>query len=277
MIALLTNPDSGTGEAERVAEEIRRHGAEVEAFPLGEVERAVAAAPARIVVAGGDGSLGCVAAPAGRAGIPMAVVPTGTANDFARAVDIPLDLADAAELAVNGTHTRHLDIARMDDRPYLNVASLGLSPAAARRASGLKAALGPLAYTLGALRAGIEADPVECTVRCDGEELFAGDAWQVTVACTGAFGGGSSVEADPEDGRLDVVAIEADNRLRLVRHAYGLRAGEIEDQPGVHSRTGQDAEIEVSGTTGFNVDGELVESGTCRFTVEPHAVEVVVL
>mgnify|MGYP002336082741 CR=1 FL=1 len=197
-------------------------------------------------------------------------------NDFARAMEIPLDLDESVHLAVRGTGTRRLDIARMGDRPYLNVASLGLSPAAAERASGLKGSLGPLAYTLGALRAGVEADPVTCTVRCGGEELFSGEVWQVSVACTGAFGGGSSVEADPADGRLDVVAIEADNRLRLVRHAYGLRAGEVEEQPGVHSRSCPEAEVEVQGSTSFNVDGELVESGSCRFTVEPRAVEVVV-
>ena len=276
MIALLSNPDSGQGEAEDVAEAMRGLGAEVAVFGLDAVDEALGAKPERLVVAGGDGSLGCVAAPAARAGIPLAVVPTGTANDFARTLEIPGDTADAARLAVEGRTTRRLDIARMGDRPFLNVASLGLSPAAAERASGLKGKLGPLAYTLGALRAGVEAEPVECTVRCDGETLFAGEAWQVTVACTGAFGGGSSVEANPTDGRLDVVAIEAENRARLVRHAYGLRAGEVEGQPGVHSRRCSVAEVELAEATPFNVDGELVESGSCRFEVQADTVDVVV-
>lgn len=276
MIALLANPDSGQGEAEEVAGAMRELGATVSVFALDEVDAAVEAGPRRLVVAGGDGSLGCVAAPAARAGIPLAVVPTGTANDFARALEIPLDMEDAVRLAVRGTGTRRLDLARMGKRPFLNVASLGLSPAAAEHASGLKAKLGALAYAVGALRAGIEADAIECGVRCDGEELFAGEAWQVSVACTGAFGGGSSVEADPTDGRLDVVVIEAEARSRLVRHAYGLRAGEVEEQPGVHSRRCRVAEVELPGPTGFNVDGELVEAGSARFTVEPGAVEVVV-
>lgn len=275
-VALLANPESGQGDAGDVAGLLRDAGAEVRTFALEEAEAAVAAGPDRLVVAGGDGSLGCVAGPAARAGIPLAVVPTGTANDFARALELPLEPERAAELAVRGERTRALDVARMDGRLFLNVASLGLSPAAARRASGLKGALGPLAYTVGALRAGVEADPVRCAVRCDGEELFEGEAWQVSVACTGAFGGGSSVEADPADGRLDVVAIAAESRARLVRHAYGLRAGEVEDQPGVHNRRCRTAEIDVPEPTPFNVDGELVESGSCRFGVEPRALEVVV-
>jgi YegS/Rv2252/BmrU family lipid kinase len=276
LIALLANPDSGQGEAEEVAGAIEALGAEVAAFGLDEVDAAVAAHPVRLVVAGGDGSLGCVAAPAARAQLPLAVVPTGTANDFARALEIPLDTDDAVRIAVQGQETRAVDIARMDDRPFLNVASLGLSPSAAEHASGLKETLGSLAYTAGALRAGFEADPVRCSVRCDGDTLFEGDAWQVTVASTGAFGGGSSVEADPADGRLDVVAIEAESRARLVRHAYGLRAGDIEGQPGVHSRRCPTVEILLDEEQSFNVDGELVDSGSCRFEVESRAVAVVV-
>ena len=276
MIALLANPESGQGEADEVAEAMRGLEVDVTAFGFDQLDRAIAAQPERLVVAGGDGSLGCVAAPAGRADIPLAVVPTGTANDFARAMGIPLDTEEAVRLAATGEHTRRIDIAHMDDRPFLNGASLGMSPVAAEHASGLKAALGPLAYTVGALRAGLEADAVDCTVRCDGEDLFTGEAWQVTVACTGAFGGGSSVEADPADGRLDVVVIEAESRARLVRHAYGLRAGEIEGQPGVRKLRCAAAEIELDGREPFNVDGELVESGSCRFEVEPAAVSVVI-
>ena len=276
MIALLANPDSGQGDADNVADAMRGLGVEVAVFGLDDVNDAVAAGPSRLVVAGGDGSLGCVAASAARAGIPMAVVPTGTANDFARAMELPNDTEEAVRLAVKGQTTRRLDIARMGDRPFLNVASLGLSPTAAEHASGLKDTLGPFAYTVGALRAGIEADPVQCTVRCAGGELFSGLAWQVIVACTGAFGGGSSVDADPADGRLDVVAIEAETRARLVRHAYGMRRGEIEEQPGVHTADGATVEIEVADGTAFNVDGELVEAGSCRFSVEAGAVEVVV-
>jgi diacylglycerol kinase (ATP) len=276
LIALLANPDSGQGEADEVAGAMRGLGAEVATFGLDEIDAAIAAQPVRLAVAGGDGSLGGVAAAAARAGLPFAVIPTGTANDFARALEIPLDTGDAIRLAAEGNQTRRVDIAHMEDRPFLNVASLGLSPAAAEHASGLKGALGALAYTAGALRAGVEADPVDCVVEGDGEVLFEGAAWQVTVACTGAFGGGSSVEADPADGRLDVVAIEAESRARLVRHAYGLRAGDLEGQPGVHSLRCASAEVALAGTQDFNVDGELVESGSCRFEVEPQAVSVVV-
>jgi diacylglycerol kinase (ATP) len=275
-IALLANPGSGSGDAGSVAEVLRSHGAELRRFGLDQADEAIAARPERLVVAGGDGSIGPGADAASRAGVPMAVVPVGTANDFARAMGIPADVAEAARIAARGMSTRRLELGRMGARPFVNVASLGLAPVAARKARGLKRALGPAAYALGAVRAGATADPVPCAVRCDGEELFAGDAWQVTVACSGAFGGGAELETDPQDGLLDVVAIEAGSRLALARRAYGLRRGTIGTQERVRIRRCAGVEVEVPAGTPFNVDGEVVRSGPVAFSVQEAAVELVV-
>ena len=275
-VALLANPDSGSGEAHDVADCLRSHGLEVAELTLDEVERAVDSKPDRLVVAGGDGSLACVAAPAARAGISLAVIPTGTANDFARELDLPLELGEACRVAAEGTSVRRLDVGRMGDRPFLNVASTGLPPAAAEHADGLKEKLGPLAYAVGAARAGVEEDPFTCTVRCDGGEIHSGEAWQVTIACSGAFGGGSSIETELSDTKLDVVVIEAGSRLKLAQHAYGMRRGGIGEQEGVTKVRCSEAEVELEGVAAWNVDGELVEAGTTVFRVDSDAVEVVV-
>lgn len=275
-IALLRNPDSGSGEANDVSACLRERGFDVSEFSLDQIEEAFASDPDSVAVAGGDGSLACVAAPAARGGVPLAVIPTGTANDFARELGIPQDVAEACRVAADGAGHLDLDLAWMDGRPFLNVASLGLAPVAAENASGLKEHIGPLAYGVGALQAGLRADPVECRVLCDGGEVHSGEAWQVSVACTGAFGGGSSIETDLADGKLDLVVIDAGSRAKLVKHAYGLRRGGVGDQEGVeHIRCGE-ARIEFDGTESFNVDGELVESGSCSFRVDPRAVRVVV-
>jgi diacylglycerol kinase (ATP) len=275
-VALLANPGSGSGDAERVEDELRELGAQVSGFPLDEWEAAVEAGAERIVVAGGDGSIGCAAAAASRAGIPLGVVAVGTANDFARALELPDDLAEACRLAIEGERTQLLELGRMGERPFVNVASLGLAPAAARRAKGMKRFLGAAAYAIGAVRAGVSASPVACTVRCDGTELFAGDAWQATVACTGAFGGGADVVADPRDGYLNVVVVEATSRATLVVRAYGLRVGSLESQRGVRSCQAQRVDVDVPEGTSYNVDGEVVEAGPTLFTVRANAFDVVV-
>jgi diacylglycerol kinase (ATP) len=254
---------------------LRERGAEVCSFGLDERDAAIALRPERIVVAGGDGSVGPAAEAAARARVPLAVVPAGTANDFARALEIPLDLAAACRLAVEGGETRLLDLGWMRDRPFVNVASIGLSPTAAAKGHGLKRLLGPLAYSIGAMRAGLGAEPIQCRVSCDDKPLFDGRAWQASVAVTGAFGGGASLDADPHDGELDVVLFEAASRARLVVHAYGLRMGGIRSQRHVRSGHGRTVEIRTDGTTGFNVDGELVEADDARFRVAAQAFRVV--
>jgi diacylglycerol kinase (ATP) len=274
-IALLANPKSGSGEAVDVARRMSELGADVRRFGIADGHDAVAHAPDRITVAGGDGSIGLAAAAAGSAEVPLAVVPVGTANDFARALGIPLDVGAATELAVRGERRQRLDLGWMDDRPFVNAASAGLSPHAARHASGLKPKLGPLAYAVGAVRAGLAAKPIECTVTCEGSTAFSGNAWQVTVGLTGAFGAGASIDADPTDAQLDCVVIEAGSRARLMIHAYGLRSGRLEEQPGTVSLRARGLEV-LAVDGGFNVDGELCPTSSGRFTVAPHAYEVIV-
>lgn len=276
-VALLSNPGSGAGEAEAVERELRGLGAEVGVFPIADPEPALDLDPERIVVAGGDGSIGCGAALAMRAGVPLAVVPVGTANDFARALELPSGIAEACRLAVDGTRTRPIELGRMGERPFVNVASIGLPPAAAVRARGLKRHLGVFSYAVGAVRAGVSAQPVRCRLASEGgEELFSGEVWQATLACSGAFGGGSRVDADPSDGMLDAVVVEAGSRVALVVRAYGMRSGRLEGQRGVHSRRAPSFELEVGPQTAFNVDGEIcVRSGLVPFRVEPDVVELV--
>ena len=232
-----------------------------------------------MVVAGGDGSIAPVAAAAGAAGIPLAVIPAGTANDFARRLGLPDGATAACRLAVCGTRLRSLELGWMnDERPFVNVASAGLPAPAAEHASSWKERLGPLAYAAGAVTAGLRAKPLTCLVRCDGgRELLAGEAWQVTVAAAGAFGAGATVpEADPGDGALEVIAIEAGPRLGLVGLAYRLRSGTLTSHPRAYHARCENAEVQVPDRTQFNVDGELVTAGAARFRAVKAAFRLVV-
>src|SRR4051794_32892947 len=201
-IALTANTESGGGlDPEPLLETMRALGAQVELFGCepSDLERVVASRPDRVAVAGGDGTIGPAAETAGRIGAPLAVIPTGTANDFARVNGLPDDLEEAATLAMCGEHTRSLELGRLaDGRPFVNVASAGRAYKAAGHADRFKKVLGPLAYAVGALRAAATESPLRCAVRVDGEDAYEGGAWQVIVAITGAFGGGSEVGvADP--------------------------------------------------------------------------------
>ena len=277
-VALVANERSGSSDPELCADCLRSFGAEVQRFGVEEIDEAVASGVDRVVVAGGDGSIAPVAAAAGAAGIPVAVVPAGTANDFARRMELPEELPDACRLAVRGTELRELELGWLNrERPFVNVASAGLPAPAAERASSLKRLFGPVAYAVGAVSAGLTAKPLTCLVDCDGRELLAGEAWQVTVAASGAFGAGVVLEgADPSDGRLDVVGIEAGPRLGLVGLAYRMRRGGVADHPRAFQTRCTTTEIRVPEGTPFNVDGEVVNAGSARFTAQERAFQLVV-
>ena len=262
---------------DELAAELERAGAaRVEVFRIDDVEAAVASNPARLVLASGDGAVGSAARAAGRAGIPLALLPAGTANDFARVIGLPVDTAAACRVAVAGTVTREMELGDMDGRPFVNAASAGLAVAANRRAAPLRHRIGRVAYAVGALGAALREPPLPCRVTRDGREMLAGRAWQVTVACSGRFGGGSQVEtADPGDGLLDLAVLMAGPRLRLVAHAYGLRSGTLTSQRGVRHGRANTAEVEVPEGTPFNVDGEVIDHGPATFSAERAAFRVV--
>jgi diacylglycerol kinase (ATP) len=277
-VALVANEDAGSNEAAQCAERLRSLGADVLRFGIDETEDAAASGAERLVVAGGDGSIGAAAAAAGRAGIPLAVVPAGTANDFARRLGLPDGITAACRLALHGTKLRSMELGWMNGkRPFVNVASAGLPAPAAERAGGWKDRLGPLAYAAGALSAGITAKPLTCLVLCQGRELLAGEAWQVTVAASGAFGAGASIEeADPTDGLLEVVAIEAGSRVGLVSLGYHLRRGTLTGHPHAYHVHCDEVEVQVPDCTQFNVDGELVTEGEARFKAVKGAFRLVI-
>jgi diacylglycerol kinase family enzyme len=277
-VALVANMRAGSSQAAQCADRLRAFGADVLRFGVDEIDEAAASGAPRLVVAGGDGTIGLAAAAAGRAGIPLAVIPAGTANDFARRLGLPAGVSAACRLAVHGTKLRSMELGWMNgERPFVNVASAGLPAPAAERADGWKDRLGPLAYAAGALTAGVRAKPLTCLLRCDGREVLAGETWQVTVAASGAFGAGASIEeADPTDGALEVVAIEAGSRAGLVSLAYHLRRGTLTRHPRAYHVHCDEAEVQVPDNTRFNVDGELVTEGEARFRATKGAFRLVI-
>lgn len=274
-VALLANLGSGAGGAERVADLLRDGGAGVETLDF----RAACDAEAdvvervrradRLVAAGGDGSLGPAAALALAADVPLAIVPTGTANSLARFLEIPLDVEEAVALALDpDARTRPLEVAHADGRPFLNAATAGLAVLAAHRARPLKKPLGPFAYAAGALRAGITGRPLATSVRCDGRLAWRGRAWQVIVAGTGAFGGDSGTGGvDPADERLDVAIVEAGARRKLVRRAWAMRKQRLMRDDGVLGLRCAEIEIDLPRGSEVNVDGEILTLERARFGV----------
>ncbi len=297
-IALVVNPKSGTApEPARLVAWLRADEAQVDVVAIqdlagaggggldaGELAAAVRALsggglPDRVVVAGGDGSIGLVALLAAELGVPLAVIAAGTANDFARAFELPDDIERACALARDpDAATRHAELAlTADGRPFVNAAATGLSVVAALAARAHKQRLGVLAYVVGALKAAATAQPLRCSVRADGTIVFDERAWQVVVGATGAFGGGSEIGGTRAgDGLLDVAVVPAGSRLGLARRAWGMRRGALTRQADVAHHRGASIEVRSEGQATFNIDGEVCRCEPARFTLRPGGFRVVV-
>lgn len=266
-VLLIHNRASGTADVVDPAAVLADHGCEVTDTDVPTAIQWCARVPGalsdieRVVVAGGDGSIGCAAALAIKLDVPLAVVPAGTANDFARAMGLPEELAHACALAATGSELRDVDLGRVDGTPFLNVASVGLAPDAAERARPLKRGIGAFAYPVGALLAAIRSRPVSLVARVDGEPAWSGRTWQTMVASTGAFGGGADIGSTRDgDGMLDLVIIPASRGTReLASDAAALRRGELAQREGVIHVRGREIELTLHRAPRMVVDGEVLE------------------
>ncbi|MGX7895652.1 diacylglycerol/lipid kinase family protein [Tsuneonella sp. HG222] len=78
----------------------------------------------RIVVGGGDGTIGSAAGLAAEHGFELAILPLGTRNHFARQLGVPLDLEEAAKLAAGGTAVP-IDVGDCGGEAFINNVSVG--------------------------------------------------------------------------------------------------------------------------------------------------------
>ena len=175
-----------------------------------------------LLVFGGDGTVHEVAngLPLGGDGPPVALLPGGTGNDLARAIGIPPDPVAAATELVDA-RPRRLDMLDCGPRRAANGINAGFAAAAtdvlSRR---VKLVLGPVAYVVGGLRAGIDPPTWPARVEVDGT-VVEGEALAVVVGNGGSFGGGRWLipDADVGDGLLDVLVVPAAvSKARLARH-----------------------------------------------------------
>ena len=128
VIPAFVNPTAGS--AAEVDAALRATGAfDVRAFGAAEiaegVRRAIAQGASRVVVAGGDGTVAAAAAAVARTEVELAVIPGGTLNHFARDHGIPIDAAEACQVAMAG-RVKRIDVGCVNGRLFLNTSSVGV-------------------------------------------------------------------------------------------------------------------------------------------------------
>ncbi len=234
-----------------------------------------------VILAGGDGTVSAAVDSLAHHHVALGLLPVGTANDFARALDIPFKLEPACETIAGGTLV-DVDLGLVGDNYYVNLASVGLSAEVARSVSQqLKRRLGPLAYPVAAARAALEYRPFIARIEFpdgDHEVVEIRSALQVGVGNGRFYGGGMVVapNAGLDDGTLDVYAVEHGHWAQLLKVLRHLPTGHFVNSPLVHHYRTRHARIETVPSLPINVDGELIGSAPQTFSLATNALRVLV-
>jgi diacylglycerol kinase (ATP) len=279
-LLVITNSEAGTSDEEnleRALAVLRPHrSVEVEATSEpGELDGVLHRAGGRtIVVAGGDGSLHAVVSALYRrrdlADATLALLPLGTGNDFARGTGIPLEVEDAAQVVLDGT-ARPIDLI-VDElgQVVVNNVHVGAGAAASRRATRWKGRLGQvgvgkvnlgkLGYPIGAAITAWNPPVLRLRVEVDGEVVTDVDTkvLQVAVGNGASVGGGTDLtpEADPGDGKIDVMVSRATGPVSRLVYAARLALGSHPDLADVDYLRGE--QVSVSGEAFWvSADGEI--------------------
>lgn len=282
-MAVVNGSASGAGNAhallDTVCAELRAAGTRADGVvtrtedELGEV--LASADGRRVALVGGDGTLH--AAVNQPVELPdLAIVPTGRANNVARALGVPLDLRGAASVAANAL-SRPLDLLRVETATgsewCVEGMSAGLQADARSRYEGENSGdvRGGAQAFASALR---EFRPYDVALCADGDAAFQGPAAQVFLSNLPYFGFGFRVDplARPRDGLLEAIVLEAESRIDVARLMWSVYRGRHLGRRGVRVARARDAVL--TGPVPLAGDGTPLGTGSATVSVEPGRLRV---
>lgn len=281
---LIFNPVSGQRDADQDLSLIREllephlslnvHLTTAEIQPEELVKTALSNNADLVIAAGGDGTVSAVAGALIGTGIPLGIIPRGTANAFAVALGIPalLPVRNACQIIL-ADQTRKVDAAYCNHIPMILLAGIGYEANVVESADrALKKQWGTLAYLMSGWRM-LDQQPVfQIEIEAEGETYqFESRALTIANAAppTSILAQGAG-EVLMNDGLLDVTIATAENKIQAVTTMLSLLGAaitrtELNQQNVIHGRT-QRLKVSTDPVQKVVVDGEIV--GTTPIEVE---------
>ena len=246
-------------------------------------QQAIAAQPDLIIASGGDGTVSLVASQMISTGIPLGIIPRGTANALSVALGIPTTVEAACQLIIAGT-TRSLDAAHCNQHLMTLLAGIGFEAETVGKATReLKNQWGVLAYLIAGWEQMGQQELITAELEID-EQLYQFQAFAVTVANSApptsvlAQGVGEVVF---DDGLLDITIITAKqalqptitSKLRAARYLMNLYGSALirtkNELPNLYHFRAKRLKLTTSSPQKIVVDGEMVGTTPLehRFTI----------
>lgn len=212
-----------------------------------------------IISAGGDGTINeVIHGMAEQEYRPqLAIIPVGTTNDFARALGIPREIQKAVSVILEH-NIRKLDIGRVNDRYFMNIAGGGkLTELTYEVPSKLKTMLGQLAYYLKGIEMLPSLKPTQVQIEYDGK-WFDDEIMLFLVSNTNSVGGFEKIApaAKMDDGYFDLVILRKTNLAEFVRIAsLATKGAHLEDNHIFYTRANR-IKVHTEEKMQLNLDGE---------------------
>jgi diacylglycerol kinase (ATP) len=235
----------------------------------------------RIVAVGGDGTWGNVGDAIVRTGAPakLGLVPAGTGCDLAKTLGVPVrDVAGSCRIVLDGA-TRPMDVGRIEDRHFLNIAGFGYDVAVLEDSWSVGYLEGSALYLYCALRqlGSYRGFPVE--TEAEGKTAKR-DLLMLIVANARVFGGGFQVapHASVDDGRLEAVSFGNMGFAGRVSALVRLLRGTHLKHPQVSAMSTSRLVCRFAAPPAYETDGEWNRARSAEVTVEavPRALQVLV-
>ena len=284
---LIANPMAGGGRARHCAEQAtlalqdagqavelrytreKGHGAEL-------ARQAVGESADRLIVCGGDGTIGEVLPALAGSQTALGLLPFGTANDLARALLLPRKIDAAVHYLLNG-QVSPIDLGQVGDRLFATVAAFGFDAEISERmASGQVPLSGTAGYLLETWRHTARYQAPRVRLRGDFGEIEQ-EVLQVSTANTRSYGGGMQIApgADAADGLFDVVIIDNVPRWTILSVLPRLFTGQHIAHPAVRVERTARLEIHTDSPRIMHADGEYLGETPLTLQTRPGALQVV--
>lgn len=267
-LKVIYNPAAGRGKARRwvrqVEECLRARGARADCEPSTDPDDLVRIAAEssragydRVVVCGGDGTINLAVREFDLAKGTLAVIPTGSGDDFARVMGIPRTIAGACANAIDGD-VREVDVALANNIRYLGVAGLGFDSEVADFANrNVKFLRGSAVYLYAIFRVLPRFTPRAVRMRTENGSrsesiMFA------AVGNTRQYGGGIRITPDAiiDDGLLDLCIVHSTTRVELLKTLPKAYTGAHVKSPFVEMQRGREFHFESDEVMAVYADGE---------------------
>lgn len=234
-----------------------------------------------IIASGGDGTVNEVAKGIVKGGkkVPVAILASGTVNDFANYMKIPKDINDFSDM-INRFETVDVDLGKLNDDYFVNVAAGGiLSNVGYQVLPEAKLVLGRMAYYLEGLKEITLQGITPINLQIESKEYSSNEEVLLfLISNSSSIGGFKKIapKADVVDGLLDIVIVKKSDVGNLANIFFNIFSGEHVNHPNVIYFKSNKIKLTAVEDVSIDIDGEYGGKLPATFEVLPKAFKILV-